>query len=122
MAAPPAPLPPQIEQQQDPQGAQSAFMAQGVGQPQPGMQAVQQVVAKIKEVAIGLDDLRTQLQQIHPPLVATMEPIKQALTQLLQGLNQVAQRSGMAQGSPVISSPPQGAGNPGANPPNPLGQ
>jgi hypothetical protein len=46
-----------------------------------------------------------------------------ALKQMLQGLNKVAQRSGMAQGSPVMQGPPQGpqGGNPGSAPPNPMG-
>lgn len=96
-------------------------MSQGVGQPQPGMQMVQKIVAKTQEVAQGVDDLKQMLQQLHPPSVATLNPIEIALRQMLQQVNQIAQRSGMAQGSPVMNSPPQGAGNPGANPPNPMG-
>lgn len=122
MAAPPAPLPPAVAQQASPEGAQSAFMADGVGQPQPGMEAVQQIMSKAREIATGIDDLKSLVQQVHPPLVATLAPMDTALKQLLQGVNKVAQRSGMAYGSPMIQGPPQGGGNPGAAPPNPLGQ
>lgn len=115
-------MPPDITAQQDQQGVQSAFMANGIGQPQPGMQAVQQVMQKIQEQEAWLQDTMTLLRQIHPPLVATLAPIAEATKQMRDGLMKVAQRSGMAQGSPVMQTPPQGGGNPGAAPPNPMGQ
>jgi uncharacterized protein involved in exopolysaccharide biosynthesis len=121
VAAPPAPLPPELMAQADPQQAQSAFMANGVGQPQPGMQAVQQVMQKIQEQETWLQDVMGLLKQIHPPLVATLAPIAEATKQMRDGLNQVAKRSGMAYGSPMMGQGPQpGAGNPGAAPPDPM--
>jgi uncharacterized protein involved in exopolysaccharide biosynthesis len=114
-------MPPDIAAQQAPEGARSAFTANGVGQPQPGMQAVQMVMQKIQEQEAWLQDTMTLLKQIHQPLVATLAPIAEATKQMRDGLMKVAQRSGMAQGSPVMQSPQQGAGNPGAPPPSPMG-
>lgn len=118
MAAPPAPLPPDVTAQQSPEGAQSAFMAQGVGQPQPGMEMIQQALQKTQELETWFNDMVGMLRQIHPPLVATLAPMAKAVQELRQQLTETAQRSGMAQGSPVMPVQPQG--NPGAGPPNPM--
>lgn len=121
MAAPPAPLPPELTGQAAPEGAQSAFMANGIGQPQPGMQIVQQIQSKIQEQEAWLQDVMGMLKQIAPPLVATLAPIAEATKQLRDGLMQTAKRSGMAYGSPMMGQGPQpGASNPGAAPPDPM--
>lgn len=96
-------------------------MANGVGQPQPGMQIVQQIQAKIQEMEAWLQDTMGLVKQIAPPLVATLAPIAEATKQLRDGLMQTAKRSGMAYGSPMMGQGPQpGGGNPGAAPPDPM--
>jgi len=112
------PMPPEVAAQENPQQAQSVFMSQGLMQPQPGMQAVQMVNAKLQELDVWLQDVLGILRQLHPPLVAHLAPIAQAGKTLKQSLGELAQRSGMAQGSPVMPNAPQT--NPAAGPPNPM--
>jgi hypothetical protein len=96
-------------------------MANGIGQQQPGMQIVQQIQAKLQEQEAWLQDVMGMLKQIAPSLVATLAPIAEATKQMRDGLMQVAKRSGMAYGSPMMGQGPQpGAGNPGAAPPDPM--
>lgn len=96
-------------------------MAQGVGQPQPGMQAVQAVMQQVQKQAQWLEETEGMLRSFAPQLIPKLAPMAEAIKQLKDSVAQFAQRSGMAQGSPVIGGAPQGAGNPGAAPPNPMG-
>jgi len=120
MATPPAPLPPEVAAQQSPEGAQSAFAANGIGQPQPGMEAVGMIQQKIQQIAGQLDDLVGLLNQVHPPLKAYLAPVAKGLMELRAQTQQLAQRSGMAQGSPVMPQPVEP--NPAAGPPQQLPQ
>ena len=114
----PLPLPPEVAAQQDPGFQQSVFMQQGVGQPQPGMEAVQQVVGKIQELNQWLEDTMGLLRQIQPGLTAMLAPIATAGRELATALEKTAERSGMAQGSPVMPQVQQT--NPAAGPPSPM--
>lgn len=117
MATAPPPLPPDVQQQQSPQQAQSVFADNGVGQPQPGMQGVQMIMQKIQEQESWLQDMMGLIKQTHPPLLAHLAPMAQALVELRNAVQEMAKRSGMAQGSPMMPGPPPN--NPAAGPPNP---
>ena len=117
MAAPPAPLPPQVMEQQNPQQQQSVFMQQGLS-PQPGMQAIQQASWKLQELERWLEETIGILRQVAPGLIPHLAPMAQAGKELRGGLMEIAQRSGMAQGSPVMPQVQQT--NPAAGPPNPM--
>ena len=107
MATPPAPLPPAVTQQESPGGQQSAFLANGIGQPQEGMQPIQDALASIKKISQELDDLNSTIMQVHPPLRFYLGPVAKGLMELRTKLAEFAQRSGMAQGSPVMPQPPE---------------
>jgi len=108
-----------VTDQQQPEAAQSAFTAQGIGQPQPGMEAVQGALGTIQQMEGQLDQLNKLVQSLQPALRPKVAAAAQALLSLRDNLQQLAQRSGMAQGSPVIGQQ-QPQGNPAAGPPNPM--
>ena len=118
-AASPAqpPLPPDIQAQGEPEQAQSVFNAQGVGQPQQGMQVVQQISAQMQKLDAWVGETKNLLQSFAPSLMPLLEQIGKPAMEIVKAVQQKAQRSGMAQGSPVV--PPQGPPNPAAPPPNP---
>lgn len=113
MAAAPPPIPQEVLAQANPEQARSVFMAEGVGQPQPGMEAVQGLQAKLKELEKWLTDVLPMVEQVHPPLKAVLAPIAKAGQECSSQLEDFAKRSGMAQGSPVVS-PPGAPPNPAA--------
>ena len=100
------PLPPDVQAQADPQQAQSVFAAQGLGQPQQGMQVVQQIAAQMQKLDAWVGETKNLLQSFDPSLMP-----------LLEQIGKPAKRSGMAQGAPQV--PPQPPNNPAAGPPNP---
>jgi hypothetical protein len=108
---------PDVAEQESPEGAQSAFMAQGVGQPQPAMEQIQQLLQSLAKFEPFFDSTVQQTKAIDPQLVPMLQPIAQALLKLRTEIQKRAQRSGAAQGSPVMPQMPQG--NPGAGPPQP---
>src|SRR5574337_1312671 len=101
-----APLPPQLAAQQSPEGAQSAFAQQGLPKPQPGMQAVQMAMQKVQELDKWAGDMAGILQQLDPSKMPLLAPIANAGKDLIRMLQEMAQRSGMAQGSPVTAGQP----------------
>ena len=115
-----APLPPDIVQQQSPEQAQSVFAQQGLDQPQQGMQVVQQIGQKLKELDQWAQQIKTLLDNFDPSLSVLLVPIAQAAQDMMKALQEKAQRSGMARGSSVMPQPP--AQNPAAGPPNPVAQ
>lgn len=119
MATAAPPLPPDVQDQSTPEGAQSAFSAQGVGQPQPGMQDIQAAQKKLSELEKWLKEMLQIINGIFPPLKTHLETIAQAGINLREGMQDLAQRSGVAQGSPVM--PQQPPGDPAAGPPMPVG-
>ena len=92
-------------------------MQQGMG-PQPGMQAVQMLMAHLKGFEQWFADAAGMIQQLHPPLLSYLLTMAQAFKQLNDQVQVVAKRSGMAQGSPEM--PPVQQTNPAAGPPNPM--
>lgn len=76
---------------------------------------------KIQQQEQWLQETVDLLRSFAPQLIPKLAPMAEAVKQLRDSVAQFAQRSGMAQGSPVIGGAPQGAGNPGAAPPNPMG-
>ena len=120
MASPAPPMPPDVAQQASPQGAQAAMSAQGVGTPQPEMAAIQQAMQMIQGLEQPFDGLVSILRQTHPPLIATLQPMAQALVTLRKQLQDLAKRSGAAMGSPIMPVP--GPPTPGGAPPNPAEQ
>jgi hypothetical protein len=114
------PLPPDIIQQQQapPEQQQSVFSAQGVNQPQDGMQVVQQVMGQIQKLDQWVGETKTLLESFDPSLVPLFKPIAEAGMKLAEEIQKKAQRSGMAKGSPVV--PPQPPSNPSAGPPSPV--
>lgn len=116
MATAPPPMPPEVSAQQDPNQARAIFAANGVGQPQPGMAQLQALQAKIPEFESWLKQVITMAQQVQPGLIAHLSPIAVAIKAFRDGLEETAQRSGLAQGSPVMPGPP--AQNPAAGPQN----
>jgi len=125
MAAPPAPLPPAVSAQSTPEGAQSAFASQGIGQAQPGMEAVQGTVRQIGEILGLIQQIETKLDDVYMSTIQIQSGLKgkagiaaAALKDLQGSLVQLARQSGMAFGSPVM--PGQQPSNPAAGPPNPM--
>lgn len=122
MATPAPPLPPDVQaQMQSPEIAQSVFAQQGLDQQQgkPGPEMLQQVLMKVQELDRWATDVKMMLDQYDPALAVFLQPIAQAGLDLGKALQERAQRSGMARGSPVM--PPQPPQNPTAGPPNPAG-
>ena len=117
MATAAPPLPPEVEQQQDPAQAQSVFAQQGLPQAQPGMENVKALAAKLQELQTWVESTRDLAKSVDPNLQAFLVPILNGGMQLKQALEKMAQRSGMATGSPVM--PQQPPMNPAAGPPNP---
>lgn len=115
--SPAPPMQPEVEQQASPEGQQSAFSAQGVGTPRPEMGAIKQVEQISGTIEQGFDSIVSVLRQVHPPLIATLEPAYQAFKMLRKQLQDLAKRSGAAMGSPVMPTPPPP--NPAAGPPAP---
>jgi hypothetical protein len=112
------PLPPDIQQQAaSPEAAKSVFNDNGVGQPKPGMDVMQQIVGQIQKLDSWVGETKTMLQSFDPSLVPLLEQIKGPVMQIAEQLQKKAQKSGMAQGSPQV--PPQPPPNPAAGPPNP---
>jgi len=113
------PLPPDITQQQEssPEQQQSVFQAKGIGQPQDGMQVVQQVMEQIKKLDQWVGETKTMLESFDPSLVPLFKPIAEAGMKLAEEIQKKAQRSGMAKDSPVV--PPQAPPNPSAGPQGP---
>jgi hypothetical protein len=111
------PLPPDIQAQANPEQAQSVFNAQGVGQPQPGMQIVQQISQHMQKLDAWVGEAKNMLQSYDPSLLPLLEQIGKPAMEIVKAVEEKAKRSGMAQGSPVV--PPQGPPNPAAGPPNP---
>ena len=62
---------------------------------------------------------KSMLDQYDPSLAVLLQPIAQAGMDLARSLQEKAQRSGMARGSPVV--PPNAPPNPAAGPPQPAG-
>ncbi len=94
-------------------------MQQGLNQPQPGMEVVQQLGAKLQELEQWAGSMKQMLDQFDPSLSVLLQPIAQAGMDLGKALNEKAQRSGMARGSAVMPPPP--AQSPAAGPPMPAG-
>ena len=118
MASPQTPpLPPEIEQQAEPEAARSVFMQQGIPKEQPAMEGVQAIAADLASLEKLIEQLRTKLKQFDPNLQSFLVPMANAGGQLRDALQQVVKQSGMATGSPMV--PPQPPMNPGAGPPNP---
>ena len=111
------PLPPDIQAQGSPEQAQSVFAAQGVGQPQQGMEVVQQISAQMQKLDAWVGETKNLLQSFDPSLMPLLEQIGKPAMEIVKQVQQKAQRSGMAQGSPVV--PPQPPPSPAAGPPNP---
>ena len=111
------PLPPDIQAQAQPEQAQSVFNTQGIGQPQPGMQVVQQIMAQMQKLDAWAGETKNLIQSFDPSLMPLVEQIGKPAMAIVQAVQQKAQRSGMAQGSPVV--PPQPPPNPAGPPPNP---
>jgi hypothetical protein len=111
------PLPPDIQAQGNPEQAQSVFNQQGVGQPQQGMQVVQQIGAQMQKLDAWVGETKNLIQSFDPSLLPLLEQIGKPAMEIVKAVEQKSKRSGMAQGSPVV--PPQGPPNPAAGPPNP---
>ena len=114
------PLPPDVvQQQQNPQESQSVFAMQGVGQPQPGMEVVQQSGAKVQELDKWAGEMKNLVGQYDPSLLPFLEQIGKAAMGLASAVQQKAKRSGVAKGSPEVPpAPPQ---NPSTGPAAPPG-
>jgi hypothetical protein len=114
------PLPPDIvRQQQAPEESKSVFAMQGVGQPQPGMDVVQQIGAKVQELDAWAGEMKNLVGQYDPSLMPFLEQIGKAAMGLASAVQSKAQRSGTAKGSPVV--PPQPPQNPATGPMPPQG-
>ena len=111
------PLPPDVQAQAQPEQAQSVFNSQGVGQPQQGMQVVQQIGQQMQKLDAWVGETKNLLQSFDPSLMPLLEQIGKPAMEIVKAVQEKAKRSGMAQGSPVV--PPQGPPNPAAGPPNP---
>lgn len=112
-------MPPEIAQQASPQGAQSVFMAQGIGQEQPEMAAIQAALQGIQKLEGPMDELMIQLRQLKPAYISYLQVAAEALIKLRTNLTTLAKRSGAAMGSPQLPPTPQG--NPASGPPIPGG-
>jgi len=111
------PLPPDVQAQADPQQAQSVFAAQGLGQPQQGMQVVQQIMGQLQKLDAWVGETKNLIQSFDPSLLPLLEQMGKPAMDLVKAVQEKAKRSGMAQGSPQV--PPQPPSNPAAGPPNP---
>ena len=80
---------------------------------------LQQIMQKVQELDQWAQQMKTMLDQYDPSLSVLMQPIAQAGLDLGKAVQEKAQRSGMARGSPVV--PPNAAPNPAAGPPPPAG-
>ncbi len=120
MATPPPPLSPEVLGQASPEKAKSVFAAEGVGpgNPQPGMEAVGQIKKQLEALDKWLAETLQLVMAVHPPAKAVLAPIAKAGEDLAKMTEEIAKRSGMAQGSPVVS-PQQAPPNPSAGPPIP---
>ena len=111
------PLPPDVQAQADPQQAQSVFATQGLGQPQQGMQVVQQIMGQMQKLDAWVGETKNLLQSFDPSLLPLLEQMGKPAMDMVKAIQEKAKRSGMAQGSPQV--PPQPPNNPAAGPPNP---
>ena len=111
------PLPPDIQQQAAPEQAQSVFADQGLGQPQQGMQVVQQIGAQMQKLDAWVGETKNLLQSFDPSLMPLLEQIGKPAMEIVKAVQEKSKRSGMANGSPQV--PPQPPSNPAAGPPNP---
>ena len=111
------PLPPDVQAQADPQQAQSVFAAQGLGQPQQGMQVVQQIAAQMQKLDAWVGETKNLLQSFDPSLMPLLEQIGKPAMEIVKAVEEKSKRSGMAQGAPQV--PPQPPNYPAAGPPNP---
>lgn len=116
MASAPPPIPPEVLAQANPEQARSVFMAEGVGQPQPGMEAVKEIQGQLGKLEKWLQETLPVVEKFHPPLRAILTPIAKAGQELAEQVQEFASKSGMAQGSPVVQ-PQQAPPNPAAGPP-----
>jgi hypothetical protein len=114
---PAAPLPPEIEQQQSPEAAQSVFAQQNIPREQPPMQGVQAISGKLQELEKWVQETRVLVRQFDPNFQSFLVPIANAGAQLRDALQTMVKQSGMATGSPQVQ--PQPPMNPAAGPPNP---
>jgi len=112
--APPAP---EVEEQSTPEGAQSVFQAQGIGGETPQAAQLQGLLQSLGKVEQAFTDFNGQVAQTYPPLMAYSQTAALVFIKIKEQIKQLAQRSGAAQGSPVMPQAKQV--NPGAGPPNP---
>lgn len=121
MASLAPPMPQEVAGQASPEAAQSVFAQQGLDQgnnPQ-GMEALQKLLQHVQGLDQWAQQAKMMLDQYDPSLATLLQPIAQAGLDLAKALQEKAQRSGMARGSPVV--PPTGPPNPAAGPPQPQG-
>ena len=88
---------------------------------------VQQALGAIRKIEEGMDGLLPIILNMQPTMQEKIAPVREVivraartLLEFRQTLMQTAQRSGMAQGSPVMPVPgpgQQGLGSPAAGPP-----
>lgn len=117
MATAAPPLPPEVEQQQDPKQAQSVFAQQGLPQAQPGMENVKALAAKLQGLEKQIMEIRDLGDQVNPDFKAFLVPVLNGLVTYQKALQKMTQESGMAMGSPV--APQQPPMNPASGPPDP---
>ena len=125
MATAAPPLPPEIQDQQSPEAAQSVFAQQGIGAQAPppaapggaGAQPAQMLAQQIQKLEEWLRDTMGIVKSINPALQAFLAPIANAGAEMQKAAQDMAKRSGAEKGSPVVPPPPPQ--NPAAGPPNP---